>query len=569
MKHSVVYTIILICSGVLAGCSSNAPKTSIVDMAHTGVVQTDGGPLIVAHFKGSYYDMGYQEGYLFGGKMLDLWQTFMVSIQQQMGLNETEAVQLLSGFYNQYAPYVPQEYTDEIRGIVDGTVAAGFLTDSSDQRAYLRSIIQDTLVITDVFSCSFFAAWGPRTVGGKMFSSRDLDWNSDTGIARYKMLAFYDPDGQVPYVIATYTGLIGALNGMNMSGITVSEIGSHNNNLTYKGEPWTLRMRDILSTTSDLDQVRAILWDFKDHPNTGGYNWMFSFGDPAGKGAHAGAYSVESDSLTTSVFADDSAIERSAVWIDSNGVPVTSAIVVSPANDPSLSATPEPVKFCYETPAVCFTDTSCFFFTDTPNGLPPGRTFTAASPFSVDAAGDTDPLHPSYAVNGTIAYGIHYGLPLTYAVFKNDVALTPSIRQTQTATSGPGNTDFSLSSCGGDDGDPIRDVNRYWAMYWLIKTYQTGGTYINNRDGWKVLDNIPPTNIGLDQAITIASAVAMSGDIISIAYAPTDLDIAVAYESGSGADWRPANDNTYYVFNLNNLMADDFSPVTTYKPWPQ
>ncbi len=432
-----------------------------------------------------------------------------------------------------------------------------------------RNILRGTIVITDAFSCSFFAAWGPRTVGGKMFSSRDLDWDSDTGIANYKMLAFYDPDGQIPYVMATYTGLLGALNGMNMSGITVSEIGSHNADMTSRGEPWSLRMRDILSTASNLDQVKQILWDFKDRPNTGGYNWMFSYGDPSHIGANAGAYSVESDAVTTSVFGDDSDIERNAVWIDNMGNPVTSAILETPATDPSTTTAPMPIKVCYESAAACLTDTACYFFTNTATGLPAGRTFTAASSFTIDVAGDADPLHPSYAVGGTIAPGIHYGLPMTYAVFKDDVALTPSIRKTQTATNGPGNTDFSLAKCGGDDGDPIQDVNRYWAMYWLLKTYETGGTYVNNRDGWKVLDNIAPTKIGLEQAATIASAVAMSPDIISIAYAPTDLQFAVAYESGAGKSWRPASYNTYYVFSLKDMLANKFTATAQYKPWPQ
>ncbi|MCL4558021.1 MAG: C45 family autoproteolytic acyltransferase/hydrolase [Deltaproteobacteria bacterium] len=574
MKRVGVY-LAAVASLILAGgCSSpSGPQgnttAQIVDMAHVGTVQTDGGTLILAHFKGSYYDMGYQEGYLLGDKIIDLWNTFMVSINQQMGLDESSALSILTGLYGNYQPYIPREYNDEIRGVVDGAVAAGFLTDDTTERTYLQDVLNSIIVITDYFSCSFFAAWGPRTVDGKMFSSRDLDWNSDTGIASYKMLAVYDPDGQIPYMIATYTGLLGALNGMNMSGITVSEIGSHNADTTYQGEPWSLRMRDILSTAGSLAQVKTILWDFKDRPNTGGYNWMFSYGDPSGNGANAGAYSVESDSMTTSVFGDDSDIERDAVWIDNEGNPVTSAVLKRPETDPSSSASPMPVEFCYEKPASCLTDTMCYFFTDTQTGLPAGRTFTAASPFTYDVTADTSPLHPSYTVNNGLAPGIHYGLPMTYAVFKNDVALTPSVRQTQTATSGPGNTGFNLSACGGDDGDPIQDVNRYWAMYWLITTYETGGTYINNRDTWKVLDNVPPTKIGLEQAATIASAVAMSGDIISIAYAPTDLDIAVAYESGKGPTWRPASSNTYYVFSLRALLANDFTPMTTYKPWPK
>jgi hypothetical protein len=328
-------------------------------------------------------------------------------------------------------------------------------------------------------------------------------------------------------------------------------------------------MRDILSSADNLDQVKAILWDFKDRPNTQGFNWMFSYGDPSENGANAGALDVESDSMTTSVFGTNSDIEKNAVWIDNNGNTITSAVFESPATDPSTDASPLPARFCYEVPSQCLTDSTCYFFTDTATGLPVGRTFTAASPFTYDVVGDTDPLHPLYDANGVIAPGIHYGLPMTYAVFKGDEGLTPSIRQSQTTDQGPGNTDFSLNSCGGDDGDPIQDVNRYAAMYWLIKTYELGGTYVNNRDGWQVLYQIPPTKIGLEQAATIASAVAMQGvDVMSVAYAPTDLNIAVAYESGSGTTWRPANYNTYYVFSLKNLLVNNFTLTTTYKPWP-
>ena len=575
MKKFMITGVVLLL--ILTNCSSKSSTNnpvnpmSIVNMAHYATIQTDGGPLIVAHFKGTYYQMGFQQGYLFGDKIMDLWNVFMNSIQKEIGLNQKTAFQMLTGFYNDYEPYIPQEYKDEMNGIVDGAVQAGFITDSTIERTYLLSVLQSVLSITDAFSCSFFAAWGPRTVGGKMFSSRDLDWNSDSGIASYKMLAFYDPDNQIPYIMATYTGLLGALNGMNISGVTVSEIGSHNNNVQYNGEPWSIRFRDILSTAGNLDQAKEILWDFKDRPNTGGYNWMISYGDPSNNGANAGAYSVESDSLTTSVFGPDSDIEKNAVWIDNNGNPVTSVAFESPETDPSTVKSPMPAKFCYEAPEQCLTDSNCYFFTNTSTGLPAGRTFTAASPFNFDVAGDFNPLHPSYNVNGTIAPGVHYGLPMSYAVFKNDVALTPSIRETQTATAGPGNgppDPFDLNNCGGNDGDPIQDVNRYWAMYWMLQTYYNGGTYINNRDGWTVLDHISPTAIGLDQAITIASAVAMSGDIISVAYGPTDLDIAVAYESGTGSTWRPASDNTYYIFNLKNLLSNNFSPTTTYKPWP-
>lgn len=73
--------------------------------------------------------------------------------------------------------------------------------------------------------CSFFAVWGNRTVDGKVFTMRNLDWNANTGVNKNKMVFVYKVDGEIPHVTLGFPGVIGALTGMSAAGLTVHEAG--------------------------------------------------------------------------------------------------------------------------------------------------------------------------------------------------------------------------------------------------------------------------------------------------------------------------------------------------------
>ena len=67
--------------------------------------------------------------------------------------------------------------------------------------------------------CDAFAAWGSRTAGGRLFSSRNLDWNKDTGIAAHKLVTVFHPDdGTAPYATFGFASGLGAIAGMSKAG---------------------------------------------------------------------------------------------------------------------------------------------------------------------------------------------------------------------------------------------------------------------------------------------------------------------------------------------------------------
>jgi hypothetical protein len=73
--------------------------------------------------------------------------------------------------------------------------------------------------------CSFFATWGQRTVGGKLYTMRNLDWNANTGINQNKVVFVWKIDNEIPHTTLGFPAMLGALTGMSKAGLTVHEAG--------------------------------------------------------------------------------------------------------------------------------------------------------------------------------------------------------------------------------------------------------------------------------------------------------------------------------------------------------
>lgn len=73
--------------------------------------------------------------------------------------------------------------------------------------------------------CSFFAVWGSRTLNGQLYSSRNLDWTSDSGINKNKLITIFNITNTIPHATLGFPGLIGAITGISAKGITSHEAG--------------------------------------------------------------------------------------------------------------------------------------------------------------------------------------------------------------------------------------------------------------------------------------------------------------------------------------------------------
>ena len=120
--------------------------------------------------------------------------------------------------------------------------------------------------------CSMFAVWGSRTVGKELFSARNLDWNKDTGVNRYKVIMVTVPDdGGYASAQLGFVALYGPIAGMSANGLTVHEANLEEEAISFEGFPWVLRLRFIMEYARDLTTARK-LWE--ETNNTVGFNHM-------------------------------------------------------------------------------------------------------------------------------------------------------------------------------------------------------------------------------------------------------------------------------------------------------
>ena len=121
---------------------------------------------------------------------------------------------------------------------------------------------------------------------------------------------------------------------------------------------------------------------------------------------------------------------------------------------------------------------------------------TDAKNFAVYEANDSRELISTYK-------GQSYGLPLSYAVMRGDVAMTPAIRAQQTTGNGPT----------GDARTSSSYIDRYLGLYDRILAYEKQGILI-----------------GKDQAMAISKQTAIpDSNLMDAVYANTDRDMWVTF----------------------------------------
>ncbi|HOZ49561.1 MAG TPA: carcinine hydrolase/isopenicillin-N N-acyltransferase family protein, partial [Candidatus Hydrogenedentes bacterium] len=84
------------------------------------------------------------------------------------------------------------------------------------------------------------------------------------------------PDGYVPFASVGYIGTVGVLSGMNMEGISISQIGAINEDKRLSGTPLGFVLRRFLEETHDLDEATALIQSVR---RTVGYNYVVADGD--------------------------------------------------------------------------------------------------------------------------------------------------------------------------------------------------------------------------------------------------------------------------------------------------
>lgn len=234
----------------------------------------------------SAFEQGYDGGYLLGQYYVENFNNLMITL---LGDNVLEPafVKLISRFldwqWNDYMkPHVPEYYQQELAGMTAGGIAAGVKDDVGAIASWgivlanfpgtisnLKLVLQDELKthlstnslpmtkdevqnLIDALkpnwlglTCSMFGTWGTRTVNGKLFTGRNLDWIKDSGISAYKVVSIYRPKDGFAHATFGWAGIWGAITGLSSQGVTVHEANLESDDITFQGFPW-LKPRQLI-----------------------------------------------------------------------------------------------------------------------------------------------------------------------------------------------------------------------------------------------------------------------------------------------------------------------------------
>ena len=319
------------------------------------------GELVVAHLAGNSRQMGMQYGALVGDRVRRIAER-LVGLFVDAGLPDAVVRLFIDKAWDHLAPYVPVQYLEEMDAVCEGAQAVGFdvslqdlqrITAVTNLDLYKREerlleiigpegleMLGDgdgemlrVLAAAKTMSCSMFAVWGSRTVDGKCYSMRNLDWLSQSGIHEERLVTAFGTSAGNGFVSIGYAGVLGCLAGMNEKGVTLSEVGAFSVREELDGIPWTLMARRVLEESDTLDDAVAII---RASRHTIGYNYLVADGDPDNFGTadfRPGAAAAETNFACCEVFYEDDPKEHEAAWTDGQGrvrpygVPLEEAII--------------------------------------------------------------------------------------------------------------------------------------------------------------------------------------------------------------------------------------------------
>ena len=221
---------------------------------------------LILHLQGSYHDMGVEHAKLLGPDTGLALRSAKNSIHHEVPfLPASLSVRLIYQFFGKkQAAFIPPQFLEEMKGLAE---AGG--------------VPMNTIValhaMTYLTSCAGAAAWGPATRDGRLYFLRSNDLGilvdpvTHTVYHDRGMIVIYQPVGEIPYLMVSWPGFIGASEGMNAEGIAVGNMSDPSREETPAGLPMPFRIKQTLGQAHNLDE--AIAWMSKP-PLEGGYNFL-------------------------------------------------------------------------------------------------------------------------------------------------------------------------------------------------------------------------------------------------------------------------------------------------------
>lgn len=156
---------------------------------------------------------------------------------------------------------VPNEYQSEIYGVSQYTSHEFDNIATQYQRSlYLHGAhdIGHALQDLALVGCSSFAAWNDKSEDGNLILARNFDFYVNDAFAENKIVAFIKPENGNPFMMVTWPGMIGAVSGMNLEGLTVTINASKSKIPLSAKTPISILTREILQHATTIEEAVAI-----------------------------------------------------------------------------------------------------------------------------------------------------------------------------------------------------------------------------------------------------------------------------------------------------------------------
>jgi len=218
----------------------------------------------ILHLNGSYYEMGYQHGFLLKDDIHAVFNAFC-----NWATDKEFSYENLLEKWNIMKPILPQCYIDEMSGVAD---ASGLS---------LENISVLNVGFYLIINCGSFAAWGSATTDEKLLQvrSHDLsitikDPDTETYLVETQVLIVRESVGSYSSVSPSEPGMVSVSDGFNEKEIAVGMLSSWSNDETVKGIGVGFRVRMVLDFAASIYDAIDILVSNK----TLGYNFIVSDG---------------------------------------------------------------------------------------------------------------------------------------------------------------------------------------------------------------------------------------------------------------------------------------------------
>lgn len=252
----IAVSFIMPASSIMSEISGDTTKNTYLTLSHSngGWLEERKGVRIL-HLNGSYYDMGYQHGFL-------LKDDIQESMRAQLTFFEDHgySYERLLEVWDIMDEYLPYEYKEEMQGMAEGA-----------EIPFEDVIVINTMpaVFNHLFdeACCEISLWGDATTDGKLLHVRSFDWNlrlsdPETGTPLQENIILIVRFPEVGYASMSapeFAGAVTSWNGVNEKGIAVGENSCATGDMTFHGICPAFRMRMVLDRCDTGEEAIAIL----------------------------------------------------------------------------------------------------------------------------------------------------------------------------------------------------------------------------------------------------------------------------------------------------------------------